>query len=177
LPCSSLFSHHRRALLSFSPPATVLYFSLHYCFTLFGHTCARLKSISTGAHYVTRDSKIKCWSIAVLFLGNPTNKTVTRTAYTCELLVANHLDQSLWSTNQKYWDAVRSNLLHSFMEVHNCVATFTSHGELHEIGAEKPISWAKLAHFAFFPINFTVWSHILGPLFWECCHPRSLPYT
>jgi hypothetical protein len=27
------------------------------------------------------------------------------------LLRANHLDQSLWSTNQKYWAAVRCNLL------------------------------------------------------------------
>jgi hypothetical protein len=33
-----------------------------------------------------------------------------------------------------------SDLLHSFLDVHNCVATFTSHGKLHEFGAEKPIS-------------------------------------
>jgi hypothetical protein len=77
------------------------------------------------------------------------------------LLIANHLDKSLWSTNQKYWAVVRSNLLHSFLEVHNCVAPFTSHGKLHEFGAEKLISWAKPAHFDFFAINFTVWSHIL----------------
>jgi len=37
-----------------------------------------------------------------------------------------------------------------FLEVHkNCVAPFTSHGTLHEFGAEKPISWAKLPHFDF----------------------------
>jgi hypothetical protein len=65
-------------------------------------------------------------------------------------------------TNQKYWAATRSNLLHSFLEVHNCVAPFTSHGKVHEFGAEKPISWAKLAHFACFAINFTVKSHILS---------------
>jgi hypothetical protein len=29
-------------------------------------------------------------------------------------------------------------LLHSFLKVHNCA--FTSHGKLHEFGAEKPIS-------------------------------------
>ncbi len=29
-----------------------------------------------------------------IFLGNPTNKTVTRTAYTWEQLMANYLDQS-----------------------------------------------------------------------------------
>jgi hypothetical protein len=77
------------------------------------------------------------------------------------LLIANHLDQSLWSTNQKYWAAVRSNLLHSFLEVHNCVTPFTSHSKLHEFGAGKPISWTKLAHFDVFAINFTVCNHIL----------------
>jgi hypothetical protein len=66
-----------------------------------------------------------------------------------ELLIANHLDQSYGLSNQKYWATVRSNLLHSFVEVHNCVGPFTSQGKLHEFGAEKPISWAKLAHFDF----------------------------
>jgi hypothetical protein len=78
------------------------------------------------------------------------------------LLIANYLDQSLWSTNQKYWAAVRSNLLHFFLEVHNCVEPFTSHSKLHEFGAEKPISWAKPAHFHFLTIHFIVWSHILS---------------
>jgi len=49
-----------------------------------------------------------------------------------------------------------------FLEVHNCVAPFTIQGKLHEFGAEKPISWAKPAHFNFFTINFTVWTHILS---------------
>jgi hypothetical protein len=35
---------------------------------------------------------------------------------------------------------VQSNLLRSFLEVHICVAPFTSHGKLHEFGGEKPIS-------------------------------------
>jgi hypothetical protein len=38
---------------------------------------------------------------------------------------------------------------------------FTSHWKLHEFGAKKLISWTKPAHFDFFAINFTVWSHIL----------------
>ncbi len=78
------------------------------------------------------------------------------------LLISNYLDQSLWSTNQKYWAAVRSNLLHSFLEVHNCVETFTSHSKLHEFGVEKPISWAKPAHFHFLTVHFIVWSDILS---------------
>jgi hypothetical protein len=39
---------------------------------------------------------------------------------------------------------------------------FTSHGMLHEFGAEKPISWAKPAHFDFFAVNFTLSSHMLS---------------
>jgi len=117
-------------------------------------------TISTGTQYVTLDNKIKCLNLAVFLLGNPTDKTVT--AYTWKLLIANHLDQSLWSTNQKYWAAVSSNLLHSFLEVHNCVAPFTSRSKLHKFSAEKPISWAKPAYFDFFTINFTFWSQILS---------------
>jgi hypothetical protein len=41
-----------------------------------------LKSISTDAQYVTLDNKIKCLSLATIFFGNSTNKTVTGTAYT-----------------------------------------------------------------------------------------------
>ncbi len=42
------------------------------------------------------------------------------------LLIANHLNQSLWWANQKHWVAVRSYLLHSFLQVHSAVAPFTS---------------------------------------------------
>jgi hypothetical protein len=56
------------------------------------------------------------------------------------------------------------NSLHSFLEVHNCVAPFTSHGKLHAFGAEKPISSAKPAHFDCFAINFPVWNHILSTI-------------
>jgi hypothetical protein len=55
---------------------------------------------------------IKCLSLAFFFLGNPNNKT--ETAYTWGPLIENHLDQSLWPTNQKHWAVVRCNLLHSF---------------------------------------------------------------
>jgi hypothetical protein len=106
------------------------------------------------------DNKIKCLSLAVSFLATQPIKLELHISG--ELLIANHLDQSSWWTNQKYWTAVRSNSLHSFWEVHNYIAQFTSHGMLHEFGAKKPISWAKPAHFVFFAINFTAWSHILS---------------
>jgi hypothetical protein len=73
-------------------------------------------------------------------LGNPTNQIVFGTTYKWEVLITNHMDQSLWSTNHKYWTAVRFNLLHFFIKVHTYVTFFTSHGKLHEFGAEKPIS-------------------------------------
>jgi len=83
-----------------------------YSPNVFRMLCVTLsKSAGGGAQYVILDNKIKCLSLAVFF-GNPTNKTVT--AYMWELLIANHLDQSLWSTNQKYWAAVMSTLLHFF---------------------------------------------------------------
>jgi len=86
--------------------------------------------------------------------GNPTNKTVTGTPHMWGLLIANHLDQS----------EILSNLLHSVLEVHNCVAPFTRDGKLHAFGAEKPISWAKLTYFDFFPMYFPVSSHILSTI-------------
>jgi hypothetical protein len=33
------------------------------------------------------------------------------------------------------------------LEVKTCVVPFTSHGKLHEFGAEKSISWSKMANF------------------------------
>jgi hypothetical protein len=39
---------------------------------------------------------------------------------------------------------------------------FTCHCKLHEFGAEKSISCTNPAHFDFFIINFTIWSHILS---------------
>jgi len=115
----------------------------------------RHKSISTGA----LDNKMSKFSCC--FFGNSTN--VTGTAYSWGLLIANHLDQSVWSTNQKNSAKVKSNLLHSVLEVHKCVAPFSNQGKLHEFDAEKPISWAKPTHFEFFTINFAVWSHR-----WRC---------
>ncbi len=43
------------------------------------------------------------------------------------LLIANHLDQSVWWANQKHRVAVKSYFLHSFLHVHNVSALFTSH--------------------------------------------------
>jgi len=66
----------------------------------------------------------------------------------------------------------QSYLLHYFLEMENSVVPFTSHGKVHKCGAEKPISWAKPAHFNIFTINFTVWNHTLstgGDALKPCC--------
>jgi hypothetical protein len=101
---------------------------------------------------------------SLFFLATPPKNMKLKLHIHGGLLIANHLDQSLWSTNHKHWAAVRGNLLHSFWEVHNYVASFTSLGNLHEFGAHKQISWAKLAQFDFFAINLTVSSHILSTI-------------
>jgi hypothetical protein len=76
------------------------------------------------------------------------------------LLKPNHLDESLWWANQKHWAAVRSYLLHSFLQVHSVAAPFISHGNTHNYVEHKPFSWAKLAYFGFSSSNFTVQDHI-----------------
>jgi hypothetical protein len=54
---------------------------------------------------------------------NPTHKTETE-QIGGGLLIANHLDQSLWWANWEHWAAVRSYLFHSFL--HTVPAPFTS---------------------------------------------------
>jgi hypothetical protein len=101
----------------------------------------RVKYWVPGDQYVSLDNKIKCLSLAV---GTTNSKPPG------PIIVIDQLE------------ILSSNLLHFFLEVHNCVAPFTSHVKLHKFGAEKPISWAKLAHIDFLTINFTVCSHILS---------------
>ncbi len=72
------------------------------------------------------------------------------------LLIANHLDQSLWWANQKHRAAVRSYLLHSFfLQVKSVDGPFTRE--------PKPFSWAKPAGLGIFSSNCTVQEdHILS---------------
>ncbi len=65
-------------------------------------------------------------------------------------ILTNHYDRPIRNTKPQ-------SIYYCFLEVHNCVAHFTSQGKLREFGAEKPISSAKPAHF-----DVTVWSHKLS---------------
>jgi hypothetical protein len=47
------------------------------------------------------------------------------------LLIANHLDQSLWLTDKKQWQAVGSYLLHSFLQVNRFATPLTIHCKLY----------------------------------------------
>jgi hypothetical protein len=77
-----------------------------------------------------------------------------------ELLITNHLDELLWSANQKRWAAVRSYLLHSFLQVRHSAGAFISHGTMQNYAEPKPFSWAKPAYFGFSSSNFIVQDHI-----------------
>jgi hypothetical protein len=72
------------------------------------------------------------------------------------VLIANHLDQWLWCTNHKHWQAVRSYLLHPLVQVYNGAARFTSHSKLRDYAEPKPFFWAKPACFRFSSSNFNL---------------------
>jgi hypothetical protein len=76
------------------------------------------------------------------------------------LLIANHLDESLWWANQKHWAVVRSYLLHSFLQVHSVAVPF-SHFNLCNYSEPIPLSWAKRVYCNFSSSNCTVQVHIL----------------
>ncbi len=86
------------------------------------------------------------FSYALFFFATPPIKVKLGQQIGGGLLIANHLDQSLWWANQKYWVAVRSYLLHSF----------TSRGNMSNYAEPKPYSWAKLASIGCSSLNFTV---------------------
>jgi hypothetical protein len=80
------------------------------------------------------------------------------------LLIANHVDQSLWWANQKQWAAVRFYLLHSFLQVHRVAAPFASHSNLTLMRTQNHFPEPNQAHVGFSSPNFTVQDHIPNPL-------------
>jgi len=78
------------------------------------------------------------------------------TANRWELLIANHLDQSLWLANQKHGALVISCLLYSSLQVHIFAALFTSLNKLSKYAGEKPFSWAKPTYDEISSSNFNL---------------------
>jgi hypothetical protein len=76
------------------------------------------------------------------------------------LLIANHLDPSLWSTNQKYWAVIRSKIYYTFFW--KCATMFGL------LPATASCTWCRKTNFLrqigtfwLFVINFTIWNHRL----------------
>jgi hypothetical protein len=101
-------------------------------------------------------------SFSYLLICNPTHKTETWTANKWGLLVANHLDQSLWWADQKHWSIVRSYLLHSLLQLHRVAVPFARHGKMCLMMSQKNALETKPACFEFSSSNCTVQDHILS---------------
>jgi hypothetical protein len=93
-----------------------------------GRNCPLLgegpKSISSGAQYVTlaKIFFISHPSLVMYSFATPRIKLKLGQQIGGGLLIANHTDESLWWANQKHWAAVRSYLLHSFLQVHSAAS-------------------------------------------------------
>jgi hypothetical protein len=98
-----------------------------------------------------------------LLFCNPTHKTENGTAIWWELLIANHLDQSLWLANQKQGSPVKSYLLHSSVAGAQWALDCYKYQQIDQMcRTKKPFSWAKLANVHFSSSNFNVQCHILS---------------
>ncbi len=120
------------------------------------------ESISSGAQYAASQKYFSHPSLVVYFLCNPVYQTELEQHIAWGLLIANHMDQSIWWANQKHSAAARSYLLHSFLHVHSVVEHFTSYCTAFSRTEPKPFCWAKPAYFDFCSPNFTVQDHVLN---------------
>ncbi len=77
-----------------------------------------VRTMFAGSHTelsVTLSKHFSHPSLAVYSFATPPIKLKLGQQIGGRLLIANHMDQPLWWVNQKYWAAVRSYLLHSFL--------------------------------------------------------------
>jgi hypothetical protein len=73
---------------------------------------ALVEMLSSGAHYATQPKYFSHPSLLMYSFATPPIKLKLGQQIGGRLLIANHMDQSLWWANQKHWAAVRSYLLH-----------------------------------------------------------------
>jgi hypothetical protein len=100
----------------------------------------------------------------VLFC-NPTHKTEAGAANRWGgRLIVNHMDESLWWANQKHWAAVRSYLLHSFVQVHTVLLSLLlSHEERYtQMCGPETIFLSQTGICWISSSNFTMQDHILS---------------
>jgi hypothetical protein len=120
-----------------------------------------LEHLHQCAQYGTLQKQISHPTWAIYFFYTPPIKPKLGQQIGWGVLITNHFDQSLWWANKKYWAAVRSYLLHRFMQVRNVAAPFTRQHKLWSFDEPKPFSWAKPAYFHFSSSNCTVLDHIV----------------
>jgi hypothetical protein len=102
-------------------------------------------------------------SLVIYSFATPPMKLKLGRQIGVRLLIANHLNQSSRWANQKHWPAVRSYLLHSFLQVHGVAVTFTSQQKPCNYVKPKPFSSATQLHILdFLHPNFTLQDHILS---------------
>jgi hypothetical protein len=101
--------------------------------------------------------------LSYLLFCNPTHQTEAGTVQIGgKLLIANHLDQSLWLANQKQEAAVISHLSHSSLASDQlCCAFYQRPTNWAKYVGEKPISWAKPAYVDFVSLDFNLQGNIL----------------
>jgi hypothetical protein len=99
-------------------------------------------------------------SLVIYFFQTPPMKLKLGLQIGEILLIANHLDKSLWSANQKQGaaDHISYNLL---WQVWSFAVPFTSLRKLCKIAGPKPFCWAKLACFDFSSSSFNLKGHTL----------------
>ncbi len=121
-----------------------------------------------SVQYVTLRKYFSHPSLVVYSSATPPIKLELEQQICGRLLIASHLDESLWWANQKHWVAVRSHLLHSFSQLHSAAAPFTSHDNLPNYAEPKPFSWAKPACWFYFLCCFWANSRQVFPFspFW-----------
>ncbi len=130
------------------------------------------KSISSGAQYVTLKKYFSRPNLVIYFLATPHIKLKLGQQTGGGVLIANHLDQSLWWVNQKHSVVVRSYLLHSFLAAGAQVLRLPfSHFKLCNYTEPIPLPWAKPVYFWLSFIQlYCAGSHTDRR--WRCSHTK-----
>ncbi len=100
------------------------------------------KSISGDAQYVTLRKYCSHSSLDLYSLATPPLKVKLGQQMSGGPINSKSLGPIIMMGNQKHWAAIRSYLLHSFMEVHSAAAPFTRHSKVRNSAEPKPFSWA-----------------------------------
>ncbi len=147
-----------------------------------GHHMSDLVNICRGTNWGCGQNVTvqKCFShpsLVIYFLVSPPIQLWPGQKIGRALLIANHLDQSLWWANEKRLAPISSYLLHSFLQVSSVAApvpsTANSGWKQWRYCWAKLVSWAKPAYFDFpsselYPAG-SYSEHRWRCFEWRCC--------